>query len=54
MIRLTIDADIDETEYLLQSETNKKHLMQALENVRNGNVVEINIDEIMEKAAYQS
>ena len=35
----------DETEYLLSSETNKKHLLEALANVNAGKVVEINLDD---------
>jgi antitoxin YefM len=53
-IRLTIDVDMDETEYLLQSEANKNHLMQALKNARSGKVIEIDIDQMMAKTEYQS
>jgi hypothetical protein len=54
MIRLTIDVDMDETEYLLQSEANKNHLIEALKNARNGKVEEINIDQMMARTEYQS
>ena len=53
-IRLTIDVDMDETEYLLQSEANKNHLMQALKNARSGKVIEIDIDQMMAQTEYQS
>jgi PHD/YefM family antitoxin component YafN of YafNO toxin-antitoxin module len=45
---------MDETEYLLQSEANKNHLMQALKNARSGKVIEIDIDQMMAKTEYQS
>ncbi|MEH1842543.1 MAG: hypothetical protein V7L20_28385 [Nostoc sp.] len=35
----------DETTYLLKSQTNKKHLFKALENVEKGNLVYVDLDE---------
>ena len=35
----------DETAYLLKSEANKKHLVQAMENVKQGNLIYIDLDE---------
>jgi antitoxin YefM len=35
----------DETSYLLKSETNKKHLLKALENVEKGNLIYVDLDE---------
>ncbi len=35
----------DETTYLLKSEANKKQLLKALENVNQGNLIEIDLDE---------
>jgi antitoxin YefM len=35
----------DETEYLLSSAANKKHLLAALANVNAGKVVEVNLDD---------
>lgn len=35
----------DETAYLLKSEANKKHLVRAIENVKQGNLIYIDIDE---------
>jgi antitoxin YefM len=35
----------DETAYLLKSETNKKHLLAALENVNQGNLIYVDLDE---------
>ncbi len=35
----------DETTYLLKSEANKKHLLKALENVSQGNLIYVDLDE---------
>lgn len=35
----------DETNYLLKSEANKKHLLKALENVAQGNLIYVDLDE---------
>ncbi|MEH2000724.1 MAG: hypothetical protein V7L00_18590 [Nostoc sp.] len=35
----------DETTYLLKSETNKKYLLKALENVKEGNLIYVDLDE---------
>lgn len=38
-------SEVDETTYLLQSETNRKRLMESLENIESGkNLVEISPD----------
>ncbi|MCC5631042.1 hypothetical protein LC613_24845 [Nostoc sphaeroides CHAB 2801] len=46
-------SEEDETTYLLKSETNKKHLIKALENVKKGNLVFVNLDEY-EKIVFES
>ncbi|RCJ18148.1 hypothetical protein A6V25_28415 [Nostoc sp. ATCC 53789] len=46
-------SEEDETTYLLKSETNKKHLIKALENVEKGNLVFVNLDEY-EKFIFES
>ncbi|MEH2084962.1 MAG: hypothetical protein V7K89_34820 [Nostoc sp.] len=38
----------DETTYLLKSENNKKHLLKALENVDEGNLVYVDLDKYEE------
>jgi antitoxin YefM len=40
-ISLSVEEDMDETEYLLSTEANRKHLMEAIENVEKGNLVKI-------------
>ncbi|MDJ0660759.1 MAG: hypothetical protein QNJ42_14910 [Crocosphaera sp.] len=35
----------DETDYLLRSQANKKQLLEALENVKQGKVVAVDLDE---------
>jgi antitoxin YefM len=39
------ETEEDETTYLLKSEANKKHLLQALENVNKGNLIYVDLDE---------
>ncbi|NJN07688.1 MAG: hypothetical protein HC836_24515 [Richelia sp. RM2_1_2] len=39
--------EVDETAYLLSSEANKKHLLKAIENVKNkSNLVEVDIESL--------
>lgn len=41
-----VESEIeDETTYLIKSETNKKHLLKALENVEQGNLIYVDLDE---------
>ncbi|MDZ8223988.1 hypothetical protein [Nostoc sp. ChiVER01] len=43
LVETTIEED--ETTYLLKSKTNKKHLLKALENVEEGNLIYVDLDE---------
>lgn len=42
-------SEIDETAYLFQSESNKNHLLKAIENIQSRqNLVEINLQELQQ------
>jgi len=45
IVLVEADTAEDETEYLLRSKANKKQLLDALENVKKGRVVAIDLDE---------
>ncbi|MDJ0692231.1 MAG: hypothetical protein QNJ41_27540 [Xenococcaceae cyanobacterium MO_188.B32] len=53
---LLVDSTIeeDETAYLLKSEANKKHLIQALENVKKGKLIYLDIDEYEKKSFFRN
>lgn len=38
----------DETEYLLSSDANRKHLEEGMEQVRKGQTVKVNLDELFD------
>ena len=48
-ISITIEEDMDETEYLLASEANRKMLEKSLENVEQGKLIEVDIDQYLKK-----
>ena len=43
VIDITIEAAMDETEYLMQSEENKKMLLESIAQVEKGEVVTVKI-----------
>ncbi len=46
-IIMLVESEIeDETTYLLKSKANKKHLMEAIENVKQGNLIEVDLNEL--------
>jgi antitoxin YefM len=45
IVLVEADPEEDEIDYLLRSKANKKQLMEALENVKQGITVAINLDE---------
>jgi len=48
-ISITIEEDMDETEYLLSSEANRKMLEKSLENVKQGKLIEVDIGKYLKK-----
>ncbi|WP_242063155.1 hypothetical protein [Nostoc sp. FACHB-892] len=46
-------SEEDETTYILKLETNKKHIIKALENVKKGNLVFVYLDEY-EKIVFET
>ena len=45
-IKVTVDVEMDETEYLLRSEANRKALLESIKQAKNGEFVRINLDEL--------
>jgi len=48
-ISITVEEELDETEYLLQSDTNRKMLEESLQNVNDGKLIEVDIDKYLKK-----
>jgi antitoxin YefM len=44
-LTITIEKEMDETEYLMTNPANKRHLLDAMENVKNGNVISFTFEE---------
>jgi len=54
-ITIVITSEIDETEYLLQSDTNRKKLLESIENVKqNKNLRTFNNIDELEQAVLQN
>lgn len=45
IVLVEADPEEDETDYLLRSNANKKHLLDALANVKQGRIVAVDLDE---------
>ncbi len=43
-VTITVDDEMDETDYLLESPANRERLLRSLENARQGNFVSPNLD----------
>ena len=52
-IEITISDFLDETEYLLSSEANKKHLQKSIEDIENGDGITFTLNELQEKYAVK-
>lgn len=48
-VAITVEEEMDETEYLLASPANRKMLERALRSADTGNLVEVNIDKHLRK-----
>lgn len=48
-ISITVEEEMDETEYLLSTEANRKHLEEALKNVKAGKTTKFNLDKYLSK-----
>ncbi len=47
-IEITVTDNIEETEYLLSTEANKKHLYQAIEDLEQGKGIPMTLAELQE------
>jgi len=45
-ITLTIETEMDETEFLMSNPKTKERLLKAIENVEKGNLVTVDLDEL--------
>ena len=48
-ISITVEEDLDETDYLLSNPSNKKILEKSLKNAEAGRLTEVNIDKYLSK-----
>jgi antitoxin YefM len=48
-IAITVEEEMDETEYLLSTEANRKHLDDAIKNVKKGKTTKVDIDKYLRK-----
>lgn len=48
-ISITVEEELDETEYLLQSETNRKILLESIKQAENGELIPVNFRKTRKK-----
>lgn len=48
---ITIEADVDETEYLLSNPANAQRLTTAIQNAKEGRVIEVDVDTLLKQCA---
>ena len=52
-IEITVSDFLDETEYLLSTEANKKHLKKSIADIENGEGITFTLNELQEKYAVK-
>jgi antitoxin YefM len=52
-IEITVSDLLDETEYLLSTEANKKHLQKSIADIENGEGITFTLNELQEKYAVK-
>lgn len=52
-IEITVSDFLDETEYLLSTEANKKHLKKSVADIENGEGITFTLNELQEKYAVK-
>ncbi len=48
-ISIIVEEEMDETEYLLSTDANRKHLEDAIKNVKQGKTTKVDIDKYLRK-----
>ncbi len=45
-LKITVDADMDTTEYLLSNPANREHLLRSIEQAERGEVIHVSWEEL--------
>lgn len=48
-VEITVTDAVDETTYLLSNESNRKHLFSSMQELEDGNGIELSVREFLEK-----